>query len=86
MASRKRASARPIALAPDGTLFVNLAAADDTGSAEQLLRRARRSGREVFVGVALTGAEARRVVKRLEDASAEAAAVVLATRRRKRRP
>jgi hypothetical protein len=81
---RRKPHAAALALASDGTLLLNVAADADDDDLDALIRRARSSGGNVFVGVPLGAAEARRVAERLEHSAAEAAALVLAAGRRRR--
>lgn len=83
--ARKKPHAAALALASDGTLLLNVAADVDSDDLETLIKRARASSQRVFVGVPLTAAEARRVAQRLEHSGAEAAALVLAARKKQKR-
>ena len=69
-----RAARLPFAVASDGTLLVNVA-----GHKNGIQKR------HLFVGMALTPAEARRVLRRLDDAAHESVALVLAARNGGRR-
>ncbi len=82
---RRKPHAAALALASDGTLLLNVAADSDDDDLEALVKRARSSGGNVFVGVPLGAAEARRVAQRLEHSGDEAAALIFAARRRRRR-
>jgi hypothetical protein len=64
----------PIALASDGSLILNLASAVATRDIAAIIRKARRDGRPLFVGVVLSESEQRAAVSRLDNASAETAA------------
>ena len=82
---RRKPHAAALALASDGTLLLNLADATGEDDLEALIKLAKASSARVFVGIPLSAAEARRVAQRLEHSSSEAAALVAASRLKKKR-
>jgi len=69
----------PLAVATDGTLIANVthAMAEISDDPQDLLAEALASGRQVFLGVALTESEIDDAKKRLDDAAAEVVAMVV---------
>jgi hypothetical protein len=76
----------PIALGSDGSLILNLASAFATRDLAAVIRKARRDGRPLFVGVVLSANEHRDAVRRLDNASAETAARLSASAPKARAP
>lgn len=64
----------PFALGSDGSLILNVASAFATRDVAAVIRKARKDGRPLFVGVVLTASERRAALSRLDNASAETAA------------
>lgn len=67
MTRRPRVLEDPLAVTFNGKLCLNVAHITVKSDFEAALREARRTGREVFVGVALDRREARRVLDDLDD-------------------
>jgi hypothetical protein len=76
---KRRSHPAELALAIDGSVLLNVTSLLDEPT-RSAIARATGNADNVFIGVALTGTDARRVRRKLDDASAEAAAVVLATK------
>lgn len=72
-----RSHPAPFALASDGTLLVNVALLDKK-------EQARAGAARVFVGVPLPASARRSVLARLENAAAEAAALIEGKKRRRK--
>ena len=79
----RRVHRAPLALASNGTVLLNLAEFDGARSPAALLKRALAQEGAVFIGVRLSGAEVQRVLARLDDNYAEAAAYLAGGRQRK---
>src|SRR5688500_7440548 len=69
----------PIALGSAVSLLLNPASAFATRYLAAVIRKARRDGRPLFVGVVLSASEHRAAVRRLDNASAETAATLSAS-------
>ena len=79
----RRVHRAPLALYSDGSLLLNLAEFDGARSPAALLERALEQEGAVFIGVQLSSAEVQRVLARLDDSYAEAAAYLAGGRQRK---
>ena len=84
--SASRLHSVPIALGSDGSLILNLASAFATRDLAAVIRKARRDGRPLFVGVVLSESEHRAAVARLDNASAETAAQLAGSAAKTRAP
>ncbi len=84
--SRSRVNKIPFALGSDGSLLLNLGTSFSAHDVAALLQAAARDQRPLFVGVTLTSAEKRKVLRRLDNAGAEAAALLSGTAGRSEPP
>ncbi len=71
----------PLAVASDGTVFVNVTHVGGMKEPGELLELALEEEGEVFIGVALEPAEVEEVLRRLDDGAADAVANVLGARK-----
>ncbi len=76
----QKVSDAPLAVASDGTVFVNVTHYRGVQAVEELVALAIEEKGEVFIGVGLDADEAKHVLRRLEDGAAEAVAYVLGAR------
>jgi hypothetical protein len=84
--ARRRAHSAPVGLTSNGVLLVNiLSLLSEREAAEVVRSLPTEFGKDFFVGAAVTGPHLTQIVSRLDDAAAEAAARIGATRRRPRK-
>jgi hypothetical protein len=81
----RRVHLAPLAIASDGTIFVNVAMFDTPKDLAALLETAQRERGALFIGVVLGPTEADAVRETLRHAHREAAAVVVGPREARRR-
>ncbi len=81
----RRLHGAAIAFTTDGTMLVSVAHLTGAHDPAQLLKLALEDTGEAFIGVAVTARDARKVLARLDNAGAEAAAGIAAARQRRRR-
>ncbi|HMJ14182.1 MAG TPA: hypothetical protein VK524_22355 [Polyangiaceae bacterium] len=75
----------PLALGSDGSLILNIACGSAEADIATLVRQARREGRQLFVGIVLNEREHQAALRRLDNASAEAAAQLSGARKAPRK-
>ena len=80
----RRVDRAPVALTSDGVLLINVATFDEPRRLEALFKAAQREPGRVFVGVPASEREVTFILRRLFDASYEAASICTGTRRRGR--
>jgi hypothetical protein len=78
----RRLHPAPLAVASGGAVLLNVARFDDVVSMEEVLALAREMPGAVFIGVALSADELRRLRDLLDDASLQAAFALIAIRQR----
>ncbi len=81
----RRVHRAALAVTTDGTMLVNLAHFGGEKNAREVFRQALEEKGELFIGVVLSKRETDDTVARLDNASAEAAAIVVGKRRRRAR-
>ncbi len=75
-----RTSRAPLAVASDGSVFVNAVTLTTNDSLDAVIEAAKAAGGTVFVGVAMSPGEVNQALRQLDDMAAEIAATVGARR------
>lgn len=84
----KKVTLAPFAVASDGTVYANVAHLVGRVAVTKLIEQARRMGRELFIGVAVTRQQKKALLLALSSAGAETIATTVGRRQRRtaRRP
>lgn len=67
-------------------MVVNIACAEEVNDPGALVRAALESGGPIFIGVVASASEVRRAQRRIDDAAAEVASVILGDRQHRSKP
>jgi hypothetical protein len=83
--ARSKVHRDPVAITSSGDILINPAYVDDLHTLEDVVRRAKKEKRAIFIGFVVNRDEVPLIHDRVQDACKEGAAFVIGKRRKRRR-